>query len=81
MYNPYDQISIEETIPVDYEQWLDEINADDNVKTGSVKTGSLCTKCGEIITDFELKINKGICPCCDSKLIIPCLIEEKDIPI
>jgi hypothetical protein len=80
MYNPYDKVSIEETIPVDYEDFLDEIHKDDELNS-KIETGSLCTKCGQIITDFELKINKGICPCCDSKLIIPCLIEEKDIPI
>jgi rubrerythrin len=75
MYNPYDQISIEETIPVDYEQWLDEINADENAVVYNESYNTECPKCGESITRFEMKINDDRCPCCDS------LLAETDVPI
>jgi hypothetical protein len=34
-----------------------------------------CLKCGESITNFELDINNGVCPCCGSVIV------ESDIPI
>ena len=75
MYNPYDQISIEETIPVDYEEWLDEYTFDNEGQTVKWVDDTICIKCDAHIGDFELDINDGRCPCCDSILV------EKDIPI
>jgi hypothetical protein len=42
-------------IDEDYEEWLDTLG---------IETEIDCWKCGAAITDFELDVNNGNCPCC-----------------
>lgn len=75
MYKPFETSCTDELDPTEYEAYLDlfrqerfDIMADNSPKRE-------CPKCGEMISDFEIALNFGRCPCCDS------LLEEKDIQI
>ena len=87
MFNPFETQQIEEFIPNEYEDYMDHfrINIIPEVTSSNIITlpivglfpnkDTLCPKCGETITEFELDINDNICPCCGSDL------SEDDIPI
>jgi formylmethanofuran dehydrogenase subunit E len=71
-------------IPVGYEDFLDEYQPDPEWDSLQMKLDLYspedrspshdCEKCGEPVTDFELVINNGRCPGCDSQLV------EFDVP-
>ena len=71
----------DETIPAGYEDYLDEYYPDPEWESLQSSLFDLdkspervCEKCGEAVTDFELTINHGRCPGCDSQLV------EDDVP-
>lgn len=71
MYNPFETMQADELNPDEYNAYLDHFKV--NEIPDKIKTR--CVKCGALVTGFELDINDGRCPCCDSILV------EKDIPI
>ena len=75
MYNPFESPCIDEMIPSEYEDYLDNFQQVRFDITQDNSPKRTCPKCGELISDFEITINFGRCPCCDSQLV------EKDIPI
>lgn len=72
MFSPFETQQIEEFIPSEYENYMDHFRI--NI-IPEISKETLCSKCGQTITDFELDINNDICPCCGSNL------SEDDIPI
>ena len=87
MFNPFEKQSVEEFIPVDYENFLDELDPEPE---NQMEIVSICVKCGETITKFEIEINDCHCPCCGSIFVLhskfiqeiaDSILAEKDIPI
>ena len=66
----FETFCADELDPTEYEAYMDHFKI--NIIPVEVKTR--CEKCGALVTKFELDINKGRCPCCDS------ILEEDDIP-
>ena len=74
MFNPYETQQIEEFIPSEFNEYEDYM---DHFRVNVMSTITTeCIKCGEFITDFELNVNDGICPCCGARID-----KENDIPI
>mgnify|MGYP000008580883 CR=1 FL=1 len=65
MYNPFETRQIEEFIPSEYEEYMDHFRL--NI-IPDVTKDTVCPKCGQTITEFELDINNDICPCCGTYL-------------
>jgi rubrerythrin len=86
MFNPFETQQIEEFIPVDYEAFLDELSEPEN----QMEIVSICVKCGETITKFEIEINDCHCPCCGSIFVLhykfiqeiaDSIMQQEDIPL
>lgn len=71
MFNPFETQSIDEMIPFEYEDFLDEVDEDflDAVEEANM-SGAVCVKCGETISRYEIDVNDGRCPCCDSIFVL-----------
>ena len=67
--DPFETRSIDELDPMEYEAYIDHIKCDYFDERDLDSIGATCDKCGESITNYELTINNGVCPGCDSKLI------------
>ena len=73
-YNPYETICSDELIPADYDDYIEYFDSfrQERVETMAENSPTNeCSKCGELVSDFEISLNFGRCTYCNYLVDVP----------